>query len=876
MVHAQNQQKEVSAERMSRACVQCAASRVRCSREVPCARCSLKNIRCEYRVSSTHSPAGQSGHGDVPQSNASARPDVVEANEGVTGAIDLALALDHAPQSLDTSNLPSGEVQRPMLIDNEIAQDSTLYLTGLRHDFVPQSMSGVNWLSPGQTILQEWASQLAGITESDIFSPRLNMMDFPDSLRLLNARPEQEIGWDHASQQFPGQIQPSNCEQLDYQHPSREMESPETFVDAQSTGTSGSMGNKYYVHGVASRAPFQRRFRNSQTAAEGSVDSAKSGTKASGFTSPVTNWLTADTYTRVTLGVQEHTQSQSTLPSLDSFRLCVHLYFERSYPNFPFLNKAHFVTEEPHWILLLAVAGVGATYLLSSQGSQWKHSMMQTLETVLSERLNSVHYFQRESYSTQSANQTYGAAGVVNELLPLIQAKILHMLCMLHSSISYITHRAVFERAELVQWCSYLNLVRTSSDVSISITSDTDIQLWIQMQTRLRAGMMIWLLDSMLSYELGCRHIMKLGDIGEWLPCHEPAWERPSLANIQIAQKFSDALDTIYIEKQLPPKLSDLSHVLLIHAIYRRTIEVFDQSRMRLSTWNPTASVQTLTSEPSPTQEWPPSSSIVSNWRNAACDSLDILNWAANSNAAESCWEEPTILYLHLSRLILLAPTDHFQTLVKYPAMNKQGWPNSTTSGLQQYEHARSQVLQWAIRDQFKARLSVVHAGALLWHVRRFSTNNVIEPFSIYIATLLLWAYSASTSAIGSHDSATCRASHDITQNGKDGAWLDDSDDEPSWIRLDRPLDDELVQTYIHVGDKMSAHLKGVGDIVKHGAPLKILKQGLYLLTGEKYGGNAKDSNSGSILEEVTTYTWDIQRSYAETIRRMITATNTC
>lgn len=349
-----------------------------------------------------------------------------------------------------------------------------------------------------------------------------------------------------------------------------------------------------------------------------------------------------------------------------------------------------------------------------------------------------------------------------------------------------------------------------------------------------------------------------------------------------------DAIDMIYIEKRLSPQLSEFSHVLLIHAIYRRTTEVFDQSRMRLSTWNPTASAQTLASEPSPAQEWPPSSSIASNWRNAACDSLDVLNWAANSTAAESCWEEPTILYLHLSRLILLAPINHFQTLVKYPTLYKQNWPNPMASGLQVYEHARSQVLQWAIRDQFKARLSVVHAGALLWHVRRFSTDNAIEPFSIYIATLLLWAYGASTSAVSSQGLTTCQKERssqppypmqayqtpcDTTQNENNDAELDDSDDEPRWIRLDRPLDDELVQTYIRIGDRMSAHLKGVGDIGNHGAPMKILKQGLYLLTGEKYVKGSSGANSGSTPEKATIYTWDIQRSYAATIRRLIQAT---
>ena len=44
-----------------------------------------------------------------------------------------------------------------------------------------------------------------------------------------------------------------------------------------------------------------------------------------------------------------------------------------------------------------------------------------------------------------------------------------------------------------------------------------------------------------------------------------------------------------------------------------------------------------------------------------------------------------------------------------------------------------------------------------------------------------------------------------------DNAATDESDAEPHWISLDRPLDDELVQMYIRVGNKVSAQLKGGG-----------------------------------------------------------------
>ena len=213
-----------------------------------------------------------------------------------------------------------------------------------------------------------------------------------------------------------------------------------------------------------------------------------SATGANDTASSVSKWLAEDVYAKAILGIQEVMPAPPQLPTLQAFRLCVHLYFERLHPNFPFINKMSFLSGEPHWILLLAVAGAGAAYLRSSQGSQWKDTLMQALEEILSRRL---YRFRHTADTMQPASGMHEMGSLVDELLPIIQAKVLHMLCMLHSSTSYIHRHAVFERAELVQWCSYLNLVPVSG-VSAPSTSGRDVQRWIKAQSLLRTGMMIW------------------------------------------------------------------------------------------------------------------------------------------------------------------------------------------------------------------------------------------------------------------------------------------------------------------------------------------------------------------------------------------------
>jgi hypothetical protein len=73
--------------------------------------------------------------------------------------------------------------------------------------------------------------------------------------------------------------------------------------------------------------------------------------------SPITFATGANDTAKAILGIQEVIPAPPQLPTLQAFRLCVHLYFERLHPNFPFINKMTFLSGEPHWILLLAVAG---------------------------------------------------------------------------------------------------------------------------------------------------------------------------------------------------------------------------------------------------------------------------------------------------------------------------------------------------------------------------------------------------------------------------------------------------------------------------------------------------------------------------------------
>lgn len=126
------------------------------------------------------------------------------------------------------------------------------------------------------------------------------------------------------------------------------------------------------------------------------------------------------------------------------------------------------------------------------------------------------------------------------------------------------------------------------------------------------------------------------------------------------------------------------------------------------------------------------------------------------------------------------------------------------------------------------------------------------EPVSVFLATLSLWAYSYYTSKAtdrqkkdataeegGSSASASRQQSPGQMEDtsgglssGNSTAPYGDGDPDPTFVRLDRPCDDEMVQLFVRSGrpPKMKAYITGVGDICAAEGPVRILREGRKIL----------------------------------------------
>ena len=335
------------------------------------------------------------------------------------------------------------------------------------------------------------------------------------------------------------------------------------------------------------------------------------------------------------------------------------------------------------------------------------------------------------------------------------------------------------------------------------------------------------------------------------------------------------ATASLFREKQLTEELGQFSHVILLHGVFREIFQLEDCFTRPLGNWVP--SIQQVAQETESSSKSTCNSGgdgeLLSSWRNAALDCVDVLHWAANGTIARQAGaEHPTVLHLHLSRTVLLAPYHRFQTLAESIVSFAQGSASQTlcTARRQNAIEAERDIIEWAQRDQCKARLAVLHSGCLFWHIRRYSVRAFYEPTAVFLATLTIWAYSSYASRSSGSDPNSKTQSGDDTQDEANqvhdrdemhdthdtySSPTDDCEPAPTFIHLDRPNDDEMVQAFVRFGTSinMKANITGVGDIYSAKGPAHILKEGRKILAtvSTAWGRSERMVSMLNVLEQV-------------------------
>ncbi|KAK6079558.1 hypothetical protein SCUP234_05727 [Seiridium cupressi] len=321
------------------------------------------------------------------------------------------------------------------------------------------------------------------------------------------------------------------------------------------------------------------------------------------------------------------------------------------------------------------------------------------------------------------------------------------------------------------------------------------------------------------------------------------------LSKYDSTTTLNAAVSSLFIDKVLKSDTGGLASLLILHGIYQEILKVKGYHARSLSSWVP--SMQWPSQSPPNSHDLRASESEgafnISNWRNAALDCVDILHWSANATIAKAAGiEHPNVLHLHFARVVLLAPYQSIQTLARSIVETyTQPRSNDRLTSRDEVALAEQDILRWAQQDEHKAR---------------YSRDAFYEPVSAYLVTLTLWAYSSYSSrappANGQHHRFQSRPENSQPHNSHKFATAaavgdsiqpndsiddplcvvnieDDENREPTFIRLDRPNDDEMVQLFVRKGrpSTMTAHIAGVGNICSAQGPIKILREGRKILS---------------------------------------------
>ncbi|KAL5348624.1 hypothetical protein ACLOAV_006041 [Pseudogymnoascus australis] len=943
--------------RYSRACFACASARVRCLRGVVCPRCRSRDLRCEYPSRRTHSSRASSeeaGQGDEIMTEKDDDESAAvtwenESSSGVFGSIpkesnwtnNLLIpttsnstsvgqswnASGSEITSVDTSavqTLLAGEspmTTRDWLLSRGIISPDTTIVSGAQ--LVPQVSEGnigslynysrINWLPPSDIAHIDQTFGAASLQSQE--SSHVSAQDsFANGSRAQNIQSSpRSASTGHFDESY------ANSRNIGLASGRNRPFSVERIPSIATIG-SPSDASMYYVDGDSAHSPVLSHYRHpnqppmpllgGQGSSPLSPTLANLHTHLSEYTHPQI-WVAEESYgalidyLKYTSGRDISLSHTDSFPSLKELNEFVGLYFDRFHESFPLLHKASFLNDRDGCVLDLAIAAIGACYV----GTTYARKCSETLH----ELVNKLLEIATSSYYNPSEFPGVFGLRRYPQRPTRLQARILNVLGMFHSGNQKLSSLAREGRAILVTTCIENKLLSSNhydgweACLGTQEEGDRFLQQWLEGEMKCRAGYFVWMLDCMMAYESDFRTHMDLLDGKAPLPCPEQIWDEPILNKAPLLilnggpPSLCLALDVLYTEKRLVSNLGELSRILLIHGMYRRVWEVARYQSDILSDWVPTALSESHHGVASEKTTMPLTSSVVSRWTNGSCDCLDVLHWSAKSRILQaSGLEHPTILHLHLARLILLAPVSDLQELARVKLRQEtQSHSESFLDATMQEQDLQNSVHRWVAHDQYKARLAIIHAGSVFWYLRRYSCGAVIEPFANYLATLVLWAYSISTSAAkllasstpstvtyDSHSSAEVGTSqtndpshHTLTMRPNSprhqsvlnyypnppplhpqiSSALDHLEcHETSLIQLDRPCDDEIVQLFVRFGERMTPYMARIGDISTKGSGRKILREGIKLLSSHDNHG------LGGAGERMPSCAWGASERFGE------------
>ncbi|KAK1516830.1 uncharacterized protein CCOS01_12379 [Colletotrichum costaricense] len=558
----------------------------------------------------------------------------------------------------------------------------------------------------------------------------------------------------------------------------------------------------------------------------------------------------------------------------DTFEHLIEQYFEHFHHLHPFVDRSLLSIPVWGWSLCIGVAAIGSRYLSLPNLTDFGEQLCSALHDLLLRELD---------------------FGRVQDCLPYIQARTLAAVGMCQSRTNPLVKCGYSAISLVYNSCLQLQLLEEDDKIGLYVEGQSVEQVWLAWrfrETRRRTGLFIWLLDAWLALAANRPPSIPSSKLALKMPSAEGLWEADS------AQSWSKAfasptitksgVDVILSEESLrlsvrssfgklwssqssPQPENQLGVIIMIHMLLRRKwdiVQYFSEAVHLKITYS-----HKLGGREAQQQQYLGSIPEYAEWRDYTCDCLDLLHWdAIGFISQQSMFESPSILHLHLSRLLILAPVEALLRCAQTTAASTSidSLPHSIYASSEDRTTWHTTILSWVREDMYKARLAVIHAGAVLWHVRRFSSHPIVEPFAVFLAALTLWAFgnfgprrehTCSSLTCSQHTErfpsgetpstiglSPCVDSSDTSSpaTGNSSINMNHSQNRrpastrcevsltkrrmPRMLQLDRPLDDEFVQYFIRYGGNTQLFLEGVDDLCSEEGPAEILQEASRIL----------------------------------------------
>ncbi|KAI4723724.1 hypothetical protein E4T49_08549 [Aureobasidium sp. EXF-10728] len=780
----------VSKLKGARACKECANSKVRCNGAMPCERCSMKNVDCVYP--SAVSPAQGL---DSPSSAVSDYASTPGTSENVQSSVLESVAF---PRQLEQS-LP--------YIGHDTAFPEQ-HIATVTEPWSYNSHPGTASQAPFSTsgALPTYAQDLMS---HDIHAQHSALSPFDGSYAGTEASFEIPYSSPFPRDRHASLDQLSRRPRLTPNLRSKTAILDSGGLNAQFTFASHQEATTFDRSDI--RGSFHRSFTpaTSYLSRRRRLNFPLSGDVLSTFEDDSYtsfDMLSEQTYANIHrsfmavctgLTAYQPPYASSCFPSRKTLNALVKLYLDRFHPVMPILHHPTLDLNGSHWILSLAVVTIGSHMSNFEQSEEYALCFDE---------------FLRRAISALDPHETI-------DRITLCQAKLLACINQIYSGEESWQESAYNEfLTDLISFCQ-LEWKMSETGFTTFAPEGQEAEFWkrwVQLESCRRTGYAIWTLDTMWAYQFQVQPRLTLEDGRMPLPCQEVLWEAKTalqwhhifqfspckplqdLETLDLANKPANltllsSLQSLQNQKALQSTMGEFSRIILLHGFYH---QCWDLEK---------AEVQ---SQPRPHQI-----SMYALWRDSVAESLEVLEWSANNvvNAA-SGMEHPTLLHLHLARIVLFAP---FQSICDLAyGMTKE---DSSISSAQM-ANLRTTIRRWVVEDASRARLAALHAGALLRHLHAFHTNSFYEPSAVLLATLTLWAF-GSFATIESKTGPTTQRRYSDTQI------------HPVSIALDQPLDPELARSFVNDGRDMVPMLRGVGSIRGAGAPERVLLEGSKLVS---------------------------------------------